>query len=77
MKREITTLQDEISFDLENEIIKFIRKPKKKGHLNLIKYANFYRFTHIGMEIIELINEEISGNQFKKWRNNLYIKSII
>ena len=35
MKREITTLQDEISFDLENEII-------------------------------ELINEEISGNQFKK-----------
>ncbi len=66
MKREITTLQDEISFDLENEIIKFIRKPEKKGHLNLSKYANFYRFTHIGMEIIELINEEISGNQFKK-----------
>lgn len=66
MKREIITLQDEISFDLENEIIKFIRKPEKKGHFNFTKYANFYRFTHIGMEIIELINEEISGNQFKK-----------
>ena len=66
MKREITTLQDEISFDLENETIRFIRKPEKKGYLNLTKYANFYRFTHIGMEIIELINEEINGNQFKK-----------
>ena len=66
MKREITTSQDEISFDLENETIRFIRKPEKKGYLNLTKYANFYRFTHIGMEIIELINEEINGNQFKK-----------
>lgn len=66
MKREIITLQDEISFNLENEIIKFIRRPEKKGYLNLTKYANFYRFTHIGMEIIELINEEINGDQFKK-----------
>ena len=66
MKREITTLLKVISFDLGDEALRFIRKPEKKGYLNLTKYANFYRFTHIGMEIIELINEEINGNQFKK-----------
>ena len=34
MKRELITLQDELSFDIENNLVKFIKK-KNKGLLNL------------------------------------------
>lgn len=66
MKRELITLQDEILFDLENKLVKFIKKKETKGLLNLTHYANFYRFTHIGMEIINLIENTYMGNQFIK-----------
>ena len=66
MKREIITLDDEIIFNLENKKIKFIKKEEKKSYLKLTKYANFYRFTNIGMELIQLINMETDTDQFKK-----------
>lgn len=66
MKRELITLQDEILFDLDNKLVKFIKRKEAKGLLNLTHYANFYRFTHIGMEIINLIETTDMGNQFIK-----------
>lgn len=64
MKREMIELQDEIVYTLENKTIKFIKKEEKKSHLN--RYADFYRFTNIGMEIIELIKVETDEDHFKK-----------
>lgn len=73
MKRETISLQDEIVFTLnDNKIIKFIKKEEKKGkHLKLVNFAEFFRFTSIGMEILDLINIDNDGTQFEKLENAL------
>ncbi len=66
MKREQITLPDEFSFDLEDRVVKFIKKEEVKKYLNLSHSANFYRFTYTGMEILELIEEETNEDPLKK-----------
>lgn len=73
MKRETISLQDEIVFKLnDNKIIKFVKKEEKKGKkLKLVNFAEFFRFTSIGMEILDLINIENHDTQFEKLENAL------
>ncbi len=73
MKRETISLEDEFAFKVnENKIIKFIKKEEKKGKiLKLVNFAEFYRFTSIGMELLELINVKNDKTQFQKLENAL------
>ena len=51
---------------MKRELISKIYKEKKQRSFKLTSLANFYRFTHIGMEIINLIEIADMGDQFIK-----------
>ncbi len=71
MKREQIGLKDKIHYELKDKTITFIKKENKKSRFHFDTYANYYRLTYIGMELLDLIDIELNENFFDRLYNAL------
>lgn len=69
IKREVISIEDNLEFETDKKIVRYMRRQERKGRLRLKLMANYYRFTNIGMEMLELIDMTEHYSEDKYFKN--------